>query len=600
MGGSRRWTRCALSSFVLVATALGAVSAGAAAEPPVGAGPPVAASGIGTATAMNDSRCHTGAGFNVYGNWDTTAVGGGGSGPLCAKSWSARDDNGGATSPGVTRDKVTVVAIVPSADQTEQLLADATQAPGIPVDRATGQKGTWEDAVHDHLLPLLKFYETWGRDIELRFVRSSGTDEAAQRSDAVTIKAMKPFAAVDLFTAGLLTLEAELARAKIVTFGTATTAKQALAQAPYRWGTTDGQATAVNAAAVLGKQLANKKAAFAGDALQGRTRVFGAVAADIVDVPRFESDLRKQGAKLAVSQTYVNTGGLAGDPAKAQESAPVIVTKMKQAGVTTIAVFADHAMVSSLMDAATKQDYFPEWFNTGVLYSDLTLFARTYPQDQARHMFGISWLWPWLAPDPAPTPPAKSLTTLTDMENWYWGEGHGTAANVSVLPLLNWLVAGLHNAGPRLTPKTFQQGYFAAPASGGAATGNPLSPLIAYGRQTGLPYDSYMYGGTDFVPFWYDPDATGAAATIGAVAKGAEWYPNQATRYKANGVTKKPLGYFDTSNAITDFKTRPSSSPAPVYAGDCTDCPAQTGTEVGSPGSDGFVAKAHGTGSAAL
>jgi hypothetical protein len=109
-----------------------------------------------------------------------------------------------------------------------------------------------------------------------------------------------------------------------------------------------------------------------------------------------------------------------------------------------------------------------------------------------------------------------------------------------------------------------------------------------------------MYGGTDFVPFWYDPDATGAAATIGAVAKGAEWYPNQATRYKANGVTKKPLGYFDTSNAITDFKTRPSSSPAPVYAGDCTDCPAQTGTEVGSPGSDGFVAKAHGTGSAAL
>ena len=32
-------------------------------------------------------------------------------------------------------------------------------------------------------------------------------------------------------------------------------------------------------------------------------------------------------------------------------------------------------MVRALMEAATTQDYFPEWFNTGVLYSDLTLFA---------------------------------------------------------------------------------------------------------------------------------------------------------------------------------------------------------------------------------
>src|SRR5262245_20176119 len=242
--------------------------------------------GIATAAAMNDPRCHTGAGFSVYGNWDTTTVGGSGQGPVCVKKWQDGADNGGATATGVTKDKVVVAAIIPSDDQTQALLKDATQAPGVPKDRATGTTGTWEDAVHDHLLPLLEFYETWGRDIEVHFVRSTGTDETAQRADAVTVKALKPFAAVDLLSQGLLTLDAELAKAKIVTFGTVTTAKQALAQQPYRWGATDGQATALNAAVVVGKQLADKKAEFAGDALRGQKRVFGAVAADTVDLPR--------------------------------------------------------------------------------------------------------------------------------------------------------------------------------------------------------------------------------------------------------------------------------------------------------------------------
>ncbi len=247
-----------------------------------------------------------------------------------------------------------------------------------------------------------------------------------------------------------------------------------------------------------------------------------------------------------------------------------------------------------MMDAATKLDYFPEWFNSGVLYSELTLWARTYPVEQSKHMFGMTWLTPWLAPD-------AELTRLADPENWYWGENQGTAAAISVAPLLNWLVAGIHLAGPSLTPKTFEQGYFSAPASGGAATGNPLSALIAYGRQTGLPYPSYMYGGTDFVPFWYDPDTTGIASVTGINAKGVAWYPNQATRYKADTITKKPLGYFETANSIISFETRPAAAPTPVYAGACTTCPAATGaTEPGSPSDEGFVAKAHGAGSTGL
>ena len=90
--------------------------------------------------------------------------------------------------------------------------------------------------MHDYLLPLMKYYETWGRDIEVKILTSSGNDETAQRADAVAAKADKPFAVVNFVPAGLDVLDAEMAKAKILVFGYATTAEKALAQAPVPLG----------------------------------------------------------------------------------------------------------------------------------------------------------------------------------------------------------------------------------------------------------------------------------------------------------------------------------------------------------------------------
>ena len=60
----------------------------------------------------------------------------------------------------------------------------------------------------------MKYFETWGRDIEIKYLTSSGSDEAAQRADVVAVKAMKPFAVFDLIVAGLDVLETELAKAQ--------------------------------------------------------------------------------------------------------------------------------------------------------------------------------------------------------------------------------------------------------------------------------------------------------------------------------------------------------------------------------------------------
>ena len=111
----------------------------------------------------------------------------------------------------------------------------------------------------------MKFFETWGRDVEIKFLTSSGSDESAQRADVVAVKAMKPFAVFHLIVAGLDVLETELAKAKIPVMGYSTTATKANLQAPYRWGSSDAQSSAINSAEVIGKQLVGKKAEYAGD-----------------------------------------------------------------------------------------------------------------------------------------------------------------------------------------------------------------------------------------------------------------------------------------------------------------------------------------------
>jgi hypothetical protein len=594
MNGPRARTRFLVSVTALAVAGLAVTApASATVEPPPGAATPTPGSGIGTSAALNNPKCvHDDPRDGVYGRFSSTTVGGG---PVCVRPWKEGADNGGVTAPGVTKDAIEVFAVVPNEEQ--------INSPGgtAPTNRTTSSRGTYQDAVHDYLLPLMKYYETWGRDIDVRFLVSSGNDEAAQRADAVTIKAERPFAVVNFVPAGSDFLDAELAKSKILVFGYATNAEKALAQAPYRWGLTDTQAAAVNASVVIGKQLGGKPAEFAGGSdVQRQTRKFGTVYIDgSIDVDRLTSDLGKHRVTLATQNSYTATGAPRGDATTAQEQAPTIATKMKEAGVTTVILFTDVAMTKALMENATRQEWYPEWFFTGTLFHDLALLARDYPPDQAAHAFGISVVSPWVLPDPPPASPQKSLTVLTNPLNWYWGETAATSASATPQHL-TWLMTGIHAAGPRLTPKTFQQGLFSIPASGGAADGAPTGSLMGYGKNAGLPYDEYLGAvGIDFAPVWWDPETSGPSQGTGSEGTGVAWYPGGAKRYTSKTVPKRQFGWFDKSGSVFKFDYRPT--PAPEYAGDCTGCPSQGGPgQPGTPDPAGFVAKAYGGGDAPL
>src|SRR5438094_805491 len=133
-----------------LATVTALVGSAGALQPPPGAAKPTPGSGIGTAAALNSPKCaHNDPRFGVYGQASSTVVGGG---PVCVKPWKAGDDNGGATAPGVTKDRILVYAIIPN-DQQLAMVGGAT-----PTKRADNSKGTYQDAIHDYVLPLMQFY----------------------------------------------------------------------------------------------------------------------------------------------------------------------------------------------------------------------------------------------------------------------------------------------------------------------------------------------------------------------------------------------------------------------------------------------------------
>jgi hypothetical protein len=591
-----RWIRSVVGT-VAVATALviptvQSQTAGAAAiARPEGAGPPVPASGMGTQAALDNPRCrHDDPKYGPYGHFDSTEIGGG---PVCVKAWKAGADNGGATAQGVTAKKITIVVVLPNEQQRKT-------DPVAPKARAGSTPGTYEDAIYDWMLPQMRFYETWGRDVELKFFTSSGSDEQAQRADLVAITAEKPFAAVVLAQpatgdGNLSVLEAGIAAARIPVMGYTGTMEEANAQAPYRWISADGQAAAVNTAEVVGKQLVGKKAEFGGDDVKSQTRKFGVVHYDeAFDSAGFVKYLAKFGGKVSSDGSFPTTST---DATAIETQAATMVARMKDAGVTTVINFTGRDGLGPLMENATKQEWFPEWFFSGAAYADLGLLVRNYPVEQSVHAFGLSFIYPWTEEDAAPAG-QESYATKVDPNNWYWGVDAGTFTARPTTPLSWWLLAGIHAAGPNLTPKTFQQGLFALPPRGGAGGGGTDSSLVAYGKGPKLPYNEYALSGYDFAPYWWDTKTTGPSNGLGTVGEGVGWFVDGGKRYVATTWPKKQFAWFDKTQSIYHFTTPPTSPLG--YAGDCKGCPATGGPgEPGAPSNSAVVFKAGGTGAAA-
>ena len=446
---------------------------------------------------------------------------------------------------------------------------------------ATGQAtNSDQDAVHDMLVAMMPQFETWGRDIKVTFYKATGSDETAQRADAVAVAALKPFAVITADLAGSPVLASELAKKKFQVYDSGTSANpDSAATAGYLWGLGDPNAALINTAEMVGKQLVGKKAEFGGDDVKGQTRKFGLVTSEgNVDPAYFTDQLAKYKGTVTTASTYKGNGSAIGDATTAQAAAPTIVSKMKSDGVTTVVLLADVAMYKALMEAATAQNWTPEWVGTGSNYSDYQTFLATYPTDQLEHYFGLTGLPIYLTPPTDAESATKGVAGST--LDWFWGPTQGTAS-ARIANSLPWLMQGIHAAGPDLTPATFKQGQFSIPARGGSASNSPLGSVNGFGRTVGLPYDEYNRGALDFAVAWAAPDIAGASAT-GQVGKPSLQFVNNAQRYNGGTWPTKKIAFFDPSSSISSFSTYPAGVKPPVRAA-CNGCPS-SGASAPKPG----------------
>ena len=558
----RRSVAAAAAFSLLVAVGSVASAADSTAKGPgTGAQPP--GQGLGSSAALAQKTCSPNGHTNSY------AVG---LGPSCVNPWPDGKDNGGATAPGVTATTVNVIVYVPSVE----MLAAASSGAAGPVNQATGEAAKIPDTVvdfakvYDYAVENLQTYQLWGRKLNFETVVATGADETSQRADAVEVISKKPFMVVDTTDTtggGAPVFSTAVAAKKIITVSASTTAEIAKQQSPYRWNYgADPDAGTPLAASFVGRTLSGKKARFAGDkAFTSKTRTFGVVYPTTgFDLDLFERLVKQTGGSALTEAVGFDPT----DPATLPDQMPTLISKLKSSGVTSVVLFGAPAAVEPLTKAATTQDYSPEWIMTGFGYHEYDLFANSYDQEQMKHAFGLSVLFPALA-----TPP-----TYLDIPPfaWYWGADQGNTWAITG-GAFGFAYSAVHYAGPTLTAKNVKKGLFSAPAIDGPATGTVVYQS-GYGKTVGLPYDSYALLGSDRAFVWYEADTPGIAQAANIKVKGLFMYMDGGARYSYKGMPKKEPNFFDTKGAVSEV---PISAQYPggkvPEASPCTQCPSSGG-----------------------
>ena len=470
--------------------------------------------------------------------------------PPCVQPFKGK--NGGSTSQGVTDKEIKLVVWVgdPAKDP---LLAGQIIAAGASLDPQT-IKDTWQGYVDIYN----KMFETYGRKISVEFFdgTGSGADTTAAKSDAIAIADKKPFAVVGGPQQSTTVFSDELAHRGVLCLGVCATAvpqKIVTSDAPYVFETGPSpEESALLTAEFVGKQAGPGPARYAGDdATKSKKRVYGIAHYDTPDgqyqglFTTLKDGLKKYKITPKAEQSFFL------DPAKLQENARTIITKMKDAGVTTVIYSGDPLTPASLTKEATAQNYHPEWIVGPTVLADTTFFGRTFDQTQWAHAFGVG-----LVPGRVPQAVNPSYSLYT----WFHGSAPPNNTYNVIIPSVSDFARGVTMAGPKLTPQTFRDGLFRYPPSGG----DPVNPKQSWGKHGLWPFTDY-WGSDDAGIVWWDATATGEDE-IGQSGQGMYQYADGAKRFTL-GKFPGPgqTGLFDARTSVTVFPQLPPESSTPSY-----------------------------------
>ncbi len=475
----------------------------------------------------------------------------------CVLPWDG-SDNGGATERGVTADAIKVVVYVgPDDDPIINYITDAIQNDDTSEDV--------KDTITKHFQMLETYYEFYGRSIDLQFYESEGiaSDAAVARADAVKIaEEMDPF--IVLGAPALTTAFGEELNARgIMCYSCGGGTREQIldirnAEAPlFYGGGLDNEQARIHNVEVVAKQVAGRPAEHAGDpAMQSQERVFGYLYIETSEdsaasAQAYSDALAEQGVELAAMVPYVL------DPATLQETAANSITRLKDAGVTTVIFAGDPIAPRDFTQEATAQGYFPEWFLNLSTLIDTNVFSRTYDQQQWAHAFGISALSTRIDAE------AFGEITGRKIYSWFHGEEPAAVDTIGVLvPAPNWLATMLQRTGPNLTYQTFNDAVFAyeAPVRGVIS---PSATWGNHGRWDQLEGADWE-GIDDVTKIWWDPEDT-AKDEIQNEGQGVWQFVDGGKRYLADEWEEGDFKEFDPEGAVGILDEAPADEPPGDY-----------------------------------
>ncbi len=369
--------------------------------------------------------------------------------------------NGGATSRGVTADKIVVSVRVGSF--ANGMLDALSKVANAKIPNESPQVITKTvDGLVEYFNKRFQFYGRklevvkWDGKGDVLKETTGGGQEGAQADALKVSQEIKAFA--DVSAVSPVYADA-LASKQVINIGVPFTSREWMTQRkPWSWSQfTDCSTVVESVASYYAIKLAGQPAALAGGDLKGQARRAMIIAPEN---SWYQECVR---AGINILQKAGKAGDLVDslkyqiDIPRMSDQAASLIQKLKAERITTVVCGCDPLLLTFLTAKAKEQNYQPEWVITGVALIDNDMIGQILQQDQWGRAFGVSFSGPTQAA----------------------GQGLGYRAYKSVRPdepsvgveliynQLYLLAIGIQGAGPNLNPQTFEKAMFDYPRRSG-------------------------------------------------------------------------------------------------------------------------------------
>lgn len=370
--------------------------------------------------------------------------------------------NGGATSGGVTPDKITVTVRIDGFDS--GLVDAVTKSLGAAGKIPAQTREQVERTIQGLVEYFNKRFQFYGRQIQLVVYDGKGDPlseiigQGQEGAKADALKVAKEYNAFADISAVTAPYAASLASEGVINIGAPYVPRQWLAaRRPFSWTPlTDCSTVVESTASYYAIKMAKQPAKNAGGALKDQPRRVAVIAPDNAEYQGCVNDginlLNSMGGggDLAARHKYqisTNPGAAVND----------ILPKLRNDQITTVLCGCDPVFLNFLTTAMNGQGYFPEMIVAGVALVDTDLVGQLMEQSVWSNAFGISYAGP-----------SQREGTSIAYRAYKSVRPDEPSIMVDIIySQLYMLAIGIQMAGPNLNPASFEKGMFDYPRRSG-------------------------------------------------------------------------------------------------------------------------------------